>query len=255
MLKLTQENYFTMDANEQYMSASQYKDFSTCESMAMAKLNGLYIPETSTALLVGSYVDASFSRTLDIFKAQHPDIFKRDGNLKSDYEHANTIIARIEQDDMFMAALSGQKQVIMTGEIESVPVKIKIDSLLPDRTVDLKIMKDFNTVWSDEEGMRVPWWKAWGYQYQAAIYQFVRAQNEGGEIKPFGIAGATKEKPEPDIGLFEFPQSVLDNAMDEIRANIVYFDTLKKNLVEPVGCGCCSWCKSQKVLNGWKELE
>jgi hypothetical protein len=251
---LTESNYFSPEANQHYMSASQYKDFLQCENMALAKLRGLYEPESSVALLVGSYVDAHFSRTLDIFKAQHPEIFKRDGGLKSEYEHANNIIARIERDDAFMAAISGQSQVIMTGEIEGIAVKIKIDSLLPDRTVDLKIMKDFDTVWSDEEFQRVPWWKAWRYDIQAALYQYIRAQNEGGEIKPFGIAGATKEKPEPDIGLFEFPQSVLDAAMDEVRANVVYFDGLKKGLYEPTGCGKCAWCRSQKVLTGWEEL-
>ena len=78
------------------------------------------------------------------------------------------------------------------------------------------------------------------------LYEVI-TQNEGGEIKPFGLAVATKEK-EPNIGLFEFPQSVLDAAMDEIRANVVYFDGLKKGLYEPTGCGCCAWCRSQKKL-------
>jgi hypothetical protein len=251
---LNESNYFSPEANRYYFSASQYKQFSTCESAALAELRGLYVPEQSTALLVGSYVDSHFARTLDIFKAQHPEIFKRDGSLLAAYEQANDIIARIERDDAFMAAISGESQVIMTGEIEGIAVKIKIDSLLPDRTVDLKIMKDFDTVWSDEEFQRVPWWKAWRYDIQAALYQYIRAQNEGGEIKPFGIAAATKEKPEPDIGLFEFPQSVLDAAMDEVRANIVYYDMIKRGTVEPVSCGQCAWCRSQKVLVGWKEL-
>jgi hypothetical protein len=199
-------------------------------------------------------VDAHFSRTLDIFKAQHPEIFLKSGGLKSEYEQANQIIARIERDDQFMAAISGESQVIMTGEIEGVPVKMKGDSLLPDMTVDLKIMRDFEDVWSAEDGCRIPWWKAWRYDIQGAIYQLIRAQNEGGEIKPFGIAGATKEKPEPDIGLFQFHQSILDAAMDEVRADIVYFDGLKKGLYEPAGCGKCAWCRSQKVLTGWEQL-
>jgi hypothetical protein len=250
---LTESNYFSTEANQFYMSASQCKDFLECESMALSKLNGLYVPEQSTALLVGSYVDAHFSRTLDVFKAQHPEIFKRDGTLKAEYEHANQIIARIERDDAFMAAISGESQVIMTGEIEGVPCKVKIDSLLPDRTVDLKIMRDFDGAYMPDEGYHRPWWSAWRYDIQAALYQEIRAQNEGRRV-PFGIAAATKEKPEPDIGLFEFPQSVLDAAMDEVRANVVYFDGLKKGLYEPTGCGKCAWCRSQKVLTGWEEL-
>lgn len=251
---LTEQNYFSPEANQHYMSASQFKSFQQCESAAIAELDGDYVRESSTALLVGSYVDAHFSRTLDVFKAQHPEIFLKSGGLKSDYEYANYIIDRIERDEQFLAAISGQSQVIMTGKIEGVKVKIKIDSLLPDRTVDLKIMRDFDSVWSVEEGQRIPWWKAWRYDIQAALYQFIRAQNEGGEVKPFGIAAATKEKPEPDIGLFEFPQSILDAAMDEVRANIVYFDGIKKGLFEPESCGQCAWCRSQKILKGWEDI-
>ena len=250
---LTEETYFSPEAELYYMGSSQFKDFQSCESAALAMIRGQYVPEKSTALLVGSYVDAHFSRTLDIFKAQHPEIFKRDGSLLAAYSLANDIIARIERDELFLQAISGESQVIMTGEIEGVPVKIKIDSLLPDRTVDLKIMKDFDSVWSAEDGCRVPWWQAWRYDIQAALYQHVRAQNEDGVLKPFGIAGATKEK-EPDIGLFEFPQSVLDAAMDEIRAEIVHFDSLKKGLYAPEPCGKCDWCRSQKILTGWEEL-
>jgi len=252
-MKLNEANYFSAEANQHYMSASQYKSFTQCESMALAELRGDYVRESSTALLVGSYVDAHFSRTLDVFKAQNPSIFKRDGGLKAEYEHANNIIARIERDNEFMMAITGQSQVIMVGEVESVPCKIKIDSFLATRTVDLKIMRDFDPVWSDEEACRVPWWKFWRYDIQAALYQYVRAQNEGGEIKPFGIAAATKEK-EPDIGLFNMPQPVLDAAMDEIRANVVHFDSLKKGLYAPEPCGKCAWCRSQKILTSWEEL-
>lgn len=71
----------------------------------------------SSALLVGSYVDAHFEGILDIFRAQHPEILKRDGSLKSEYVQAEEIIQRIERDDLMMKYLSGAKQVIMTGEL------------------------------------------------------------------------------------------------------------------------------------------
>ena len=45
-----------------------------------------------------------------------------------------------------MAAMSGGTQAIMTGEIEGVPVKIKVDSLRPDRIVDMKIMRDMEDI-------------------------------------------------------------------------------------------------------------
>jgi len=76
---LTSENYYSREANEEYLSVSQYKDFMGtygkpgCEEYALAKLNGTWVEamEDSTALMVGSYVDAHFEGTLDLFKAQH----------------------------------------------------------------------------------------------------------------------------------------------------------------------------------------
>ena len=52
-----------------------------------------------------------------------------------------SIIARIERDEYFMKYMSGQKQVIMTGELFGAKWKIKIDSYIPDvAIVDLKVM-------------------------------------------------------------------------------------------------------------------
>ncbi len=250
---LNSENYFSPEADAHYMSSTAIKRFMECEALAVAVARGDYVEPTSTALLVGSYVDNHFSNTLAMFKAQNPEIFKRDGSLKSDYEHANRIIERIEQDELFMSVIGGESQKIMTGEIEGIPFKIKIDSLLPDMTVDLKIMKDFEPVRVRGEGYR-SFWTAWRYDIQGAIYQFIRAQNESGEIKPFGIAGATKEKPEPAIGLFKLAQSELNAALDEVRQNVVYYDMLKKGLAEPTRCEQCAWCRMTKKLTGWEEV-
>ena len=250
--RLTGENYFSQENQLKYMGSSQFKDFARCESGALARIRGERAQEVSTALLVGGYVDAHFSGTLDLFRAQHPEIYKRDGQLKADYEYANYIIQRIERDEMFMAAISGLSQVIMTGEIESVPVKIKIDSLLPDRIVDLKIMRDMADVYDKENREWQPFWKAWGYEIQGAIYREVVRQNTG-LLLPFGLAVATKEKPEPDIDLLELPESALDEALEIVRANIVYYDGLKKGLYEPEHCGKCDHCRATKVLSGWRE--
>ena len=66
---LTAENYFSAENNMKYMSCSQFKSFLTCEASALAELHGEYQREVTDALLVGSYVDAHFEGTLDIFRA------------------------------------------------------------------------------------------------------------------------------------------------------------------------------------------
>ena len=95
---LTNENYYSNEANWEYMSVSQYKQFRKCEATAMAELNGKWKQPKSTALLVGSYVDSWFEGTLDEFTLQNPEIFKKDGTLKVDYIQAEEIIRKLTED-------------------------------------------------------------------------------------------------------------------------------------------------------------
>ena len=103
---LTSENYYSTEADKEYLSVSQYKNFvgslgrPGCEAYAMAKLNEEWVEnmEDSDALMVGSYVDAHFEGTLDVFKAQHPCMFKKDGSLMAKYIKANEMINRCERD-------------------------------------------------------------------------------------------------------------------------------------------------------------
>ena len=69
---LTAENYFSPEMNMKYMGSSQFKAFMECETMALAEIKGEYAREKSVSLLVGSYVDAHYEKTLDLFKAQNP---------------------------------------------------------------------------------------------------------------------------------------------------------------------------------------
>lgn len=136
-MQLTSENYYSQEANQEYMSVSGYKDFAgtygkmPCEFYGMEKLNGRWEDEKSTALLVGSYVDSYFEGSLEQFKKDNPEIFTQKGELKANFKQAEEIIARIERDEYFMKYMSGQKQVIMTGELFGAKWKIKMDSYIP----------------------------------------------------------------------------------------------------------------------------
>ena len=69
----------------------------------------------------------------------------------------------------------------MTGDIFGVPFKIKIDSYLPDKIVDLKIMRDFEPIYVEGKG-RVSFIEAWGYDIQAGVYQEIVRQNTGKQL-------------------------------------------------------------------------
>ena len=85
---LTAKNYFSRKVNQAFMSCSQFKAFEKCPAAAMAELKGKYKREKTTAMLVGSFVDAWAEGTLEAFKKQNPEIFKRDGTLKADFLQA-----------------------------------------------------------------------------------------------------------------------------------------------------------------------
>ena len=249
---LTKRNYFSRKANKEFMSVSQFKSFEKCPNSAMAELNGKYKREKTTALLVGSYVDAYFEGTLNAFQKQNPEIFKKDGTLKAEYIQANAIIERIERDKLFMKYLSGESQVIMTGNICGVPVKIKVDSLHPDMIVDLKIVKDFENIYDSEKGL-VPWFEYWGYDLQGAVYQEIVRQNTGKQL-PFYLAAATKEKT-TSIDVVHIGQKYLDFAFDRFKRYVEMFDAMKKKIIEPDRCEKCEYCKISKVITAPTEAD
>lgn len=246
-MNLTADNYFSAEANQQYMSVSQFKSFLKCPAAALAELHGEYQREQTTSLLVGSFVDSYFSGELEQFKSEHPEIFKRDRTLKSEYMQALEIIKRVRRDPLFMEYMSGEKQVIMKGEICGVPVKIKVDALHSDKIVDLKVMRDFMPIYSEEMSCKVPFWIAWGYDIQAAVYQEIVYQNTAARL-PFFLAAATKEKV-TDYNIFHIVQSDIDLAMDTVKQNIQRFDAMKQGLIEPDRCGDCEYCRETKALS------
>ena len=247
MIKLTNENYYSPEANWEWMSCSQFKSFMKCEHSALAELRGEFERESTSALLIGSYIDSHFEGTLDIFKAQHPEIFTRSGALKSEYEHAEYIIQRIERDKKFMQYMSGEKQKIFTGRIAGIPFKIKVDSFHPSCIVDLKIMKDFKSIWNTEKQQREHFIVSWGYHYQGAIYQEIVRQNIGKTL-PFYIAAASKEK-EPKLKLYYLPNDFLAETLNEVANLVTRFQKIKKGSLIPQRCEDCNYCRFTEELS------
>ena len=247
MNNLCEENYFDIENEKKYCGSSQIKSFMDCEARTMAKINGEWTEETTNSLLVGSYVDAAVSGTLDIFKAKHPEIFKNDGTLKSEYIKADYILNRIERDELFMKYISGDHQTIMTGEIANVPIKIKIDSYFPDKViVDLKCVKDFEPVWNNETKIKENFIDYWRYTLQGALYQEIVRQNTGKRL-PFYIAAVTKET-EPDIAVLGIPDEELDKQLEIIKEILPRINNIKNGIIEPIRCEKCNYCKFTKKL-------
>ncbi|HOR12305.1 MAG TPA: PD-(D/E)XK nuclease-like domain-containing protein [Anaerolineaceae bacterium] len=238
---ITESNYHSPESSLAYMGASQFLEFTRCEAAALAQVKGEWQKEITTAMLVGSYVDAHFSGALDVFTAQHPEIMLKGGGLKSEFRHALKIIERMERDAFYMKYMAGEKQVIRIGEIAGVPFKIKIDVLHPGKAiVDQKVMRDFEPVWKD--GAKRPFAEVWGYDIQGAVYREV----EGNGL-PFYLAAATKQD-EPDLAVISIPDDVLDERIMFVRELAPRYQAIKHGEVEPTRCEHCDYCRATKTL-------
>lgn len=250
-MKLTKRNYFSRKANTLFYSASQIKSFMDCPARTMAELKGEYVREFSTALLVGSYVDAYFDgkRVFNAFVKNNPEIFKRDGTLKAEYIKADEMIQRAEQDEIFMAFMQGQKQVIKTGTILGHPFKIKMDIYQPGvRIVDLKTVRDMEPMYKPEHG-RVSFAEYWNWPLQMAIYQAVEGNN-----LPTYLNVITKENP-VNIAVIEIPQHSIDAELEVLSEKMPYFDAIKTGIIEPERCEKCAYCRLTNVLTGAISLD
>ena len=147
---LTEENYYSREMDKKYCSASQFLDIigrpaiPGCEARAMAKLKGDYAEETTKAMIIGSILDTLWElddlpleEKVSIIADKFPECVSTRGNtqgeLKAEYKQAIKLYQRTLKDELFCKFMSGKKQVIMTGKIEGVPFKIKMDSYIPSQ--------------------------------------------------------------------------------------------------------------------------
>lgn len=233
---LNNENYYSDAANRQYMSVSQYKQFCKCEAAAMAELRGEWERPKTIALLVGSYVDAWFEGTLDEFVSEnHSEIYGRNG-LKAPFVQAEEIIERVQSDELFMRYMAGKKQEIRTAELFGTLWKIKIDSLHPDKIVDLKVMRSMERI------MGKSFVEYWQYDLQMAIYSAV----EGRDLATY-LAVVTKQDP-PDLEVISIPRWRRVELLEEVEKSMPRILAVKSGEIPPQRCGVCEYCRKTKVI-------
>lgn len=249
-MKIDEKSYFSQEVRKIYTGSSEIKSFLKCEACALAELNGEWEEEKSQAMLVSSYIDAAVSGELEEFKKENPEIFTS-GHLKAKYILAEDVFSQMQEDEMFFKYLSGEHQVIMTGEISGVPVKIKIDSYHEDKCiVDLKAMATLQPQWSEKEHKKINFCDNYRYTLQAALYQEIVKQNTGKQL-PFIIAVCTKEK-YSQRALLQIDQDVMNTELEFLQQYLPHLQDVKQGKIEPQKCNCCNWCISkQKTDKIW----
>lgn len=273
-MKLNTNNYYGKNANKEYMSVSQYKEFNKCEACAMAQIKGIYEKPKTSALFLGSFVDelltgtrksqikfisenidelfqksSKFSKVarsdiLAFVTDNFKDLFQADNKPYAEIVQAVETVARVKKQPLMMQHLSGKHQKIMTGEIAGVPFKIKMDAYQPDKMiVDLKYMASLRS-----PNMFEPMVKYWGYDIQGAIYQEIVRQNTGKRL-PFYLNIATKEKPS-HLCIAEIMQYDLDEALENVIKNAPRYQAIKNGEIEPERCEDynCDYCTETAII-------
>lgn len=271
-MKLTKDNYHSIEANQEYMSHSQYQDFIKCEEMAMAKLSGKYSEGNADALLIGSYVHAYFEgeAAMKEFKGSHPELFSSrgatKGELKSTYQIAEKMIDTLRNDALCMSVMQSDKnaqcykEVIFRADFAGCTWRIMIDAYKPSAGyfADLKTTKSIvEGQWKQVEEfanekywLKVSFIEAYNYWMQMAIYSEIEriANNRASRLEPV-IVAASKEDP-PDKAVITMADDArLDDELIEIERKMPRILAVKAGNEPPRRCESCAYCRATKKLS------
>lgn len=252
-LELNSLNYHSTEANKEFFSVSQFKQFKECSAKAMAVLNGEYTEKDSSALLVGSYTHAAFDTPEEFQKLLEENaesIFNRTGKKYAGFQTADDMIQAIRDDPFAMFAMEGEKELIYTAELFGAKWKIKVDSINHERMsfTDLKTTQSlYKRYWSDKYGGWVSFIEAWDYILQMAIYRKVIELNTGTPYTPY-IVAVTKEDP-PDKAVLHFDAERFQFELDYVEAGMQEMIDIKRGVMDPVRCEKCTYCRKTKKLS------
>lgn len=130
-MELNHDNYFSVEMDKKYFSVSQYKLFKNCSLKA---LHDLETPDTTykSSFLEGHLFEELVAGDPKLFMAQHPEMISSRGStagqLKSEFQRVVKAAEKFNSQEFFKNIINRcEKQVILTGVINNVPVKCCLD--------------------------------------------------------------------------------------------------------------------------------
>lgn len=267
-MKLTSDNYYSIEADREYMSCSQFQDFLLCEARAMAKLDGRYICKDSEAFLVGNYFHTAMeseeaherfceNHFFDIYKTKQD---KKTGEIVvvgkyAPYLKADEMIEVCKSDKLLRSLIDmpGDNEVIMTGTLYGMKWKIRLDKYCPDNRIiiDWKTTADINkTEYNPKTGERESFVESLGYMMRAAVYTEIEKQfTNNSTDADFVIVAISKQDPPDKAALLLNHRQRYDWELSEIEKHIVRrIYGVKNRQIAPRRCGTCDYCRSTKQL-------
>lgn len=270
-MNLTRENYYTPDADWEYMSCSQYQAWNECEARELAKLQGRWTDEEKEAFLVGNYFHTHFEspEAHEQFCNEHFDKIFKTKTVKgkggepdtvvitgkyAPYVQADRMIKVAESDELIQSllVLPGENEMIMHGELFGVPWRIRLDKYVPDgrMIIDYKTVANIGELkWSDELHEKVTFIDAYGYMMRAAVYSEIEKQNARSDNDPnfIIIAISKQDYPDKEVLMLNHRQRY-DYELGQIKERLPMIQAIKEGRVKPKRCGYCDYCRATKKL-------
>lgn len=268
-MDLTRDNYYTPEADQEYMSCSQYEDFLDCEARAMAKLEKRFIRTDSEAFIVGNYFHTYFEgpEAHEQFCSEHFDDVYKTKTTKSrgteitgkyaPYVQADKMIAAAEADPNIkkLIDMPGQNEIIMCGKLFGrYPWKIRLDKYIdsPVRMIiDWKTVANiYETTWDPEAGAKVTFVERFRYLMRAAVYCEIEKQCTGNKTDPaFWLVCLSKQDPVDKEIISLNHRQQMDVELEKIHDNIARIQNIKAGILKPKRCGHCEYCRATKRLS------
>lgn len=254
-MKLTKETYFSPEMEAKYLGSSSFKTwdiFGTgCEAKQAAIRDGEWEKQSNDAFLLGSYLHAWSEDRLPEFMTENPSLFKKDGTLYAKYALGDKMIDVLKNDLAVEEMRTGEKEVIMTGEISGVPFKIQVDILNigKGRFVDLKTTRNIKEkIWNPETKEKENFILHWDYLLQFAIYAEIIRQNlkMNYYLQPYVIAVDKQDCPDHEI--IEMGTSFIESKLEEIESKLPHIMDVRNGKLDPVRCDNCDYCRSTKKI-------
>ena len=265
-MELTRDNYYTPEADWEYMSCSQYQGWCECEAKQLAKLEGRWVDEPKEAFLVGNYFHTHFEgpEAHEQFCQENFDSIFKTKTTKAQgtvitgkyapFEQADKMIVVAEKDPLIKSLLDlpGENEMIMHGQLFGVPWRIRVDKYVPDGrlVIDYKTVANINELkWSNELREKVTFIDAYGYMMRAAVYSEIEKQYAGESTDPHFIIIAISKQDYPDKDVLELNhRQRYDYELEQIKERIQHIQRVKDGSLKPTRCGYCDYCRATKRL-------
>lgn len=257
-MQLNKDNYFSKEADIEFMSVSQFKNFDHdhggCEAAALAALHGEWDKKDSNSLLIGSYIHA-WAEGEEAFKEfiqdNYGSIYKKDGKPYADFVKADNMIETLKRDKLIEDFRVGDKEIIMTADLFGVQWKAKLDIVNHENRflIDLKTTRGIHEkYWNEIKKTKENFVDCYDYTLQLAVYlEILRINLDETDYYDSYIIAVDKQDI-PDKAILYLGNSFVYEKLDEVESKIKRIVDVKNGKVEPRRCESCDYCRSTKQL-------